>query len=192
MKTLVQTHEQWLYFQRIETFRTGSASSITQDYFCLQSLYLGRIIFWCGVPLPWKMILVRSRGAMTVLATAPAKAPHSRESRAVNLGLKSCLDKQTRVLYSRGHFVPLHWYNLITNQQWSIFSHFENNKISSLTLLLQIHDLQTYNTRIFHVYLQKHSFVYLSGNLLQLDPQNPSRGFLKTELLWKKNKKHTR
>lgn len=46
--------------------------------------------------MPWKMIFVRSRGAMTVLATAPAKAPHSRDSRAVEMGLKSCLDTTTR------------------------------------------------------------------------------------------------
>lgn len=47
------------------------------------------------------MILVRSRGAMTVLATAPAKAPHSRDSSALDLGLKSCLDTKTRLISAR-------------------------------------------------------------------------------------------
>lgn len=35
---------------------------------------------------------------MTVLATAPAKAPHSRDSSALDLGLKSCLDTKTRLM----------------------------------------------------------------------------------------------
>lgn len=35
---------------------------------------------------------------MTVLATAPANAPHSRDSSALDLGLKSCLDKKTHLI----------------------------------------------------------------------------------------------
>lgn len=64
-------------------------------HLCAQSM-LGKNTFPESLFLPWKMILVRSRGAITVLATAPANAPHRSESRAVHLGLRSCLDTQTR------------------------------------------------------------------------------------------------
>lgn len=40
-----------------------------------------------GVPLPWKMILVRSRGATAVLARAPASAPDNRELRTCRWSL---------------------------------------------------------------------------------------------------------
>lgn len=50
--------------------------------------------------LPWKMILVLSNGATTVLATAPAKAPEKSELRTEGVCFRPCTEKEEEHLTS--------------------------------------------------------------------------------------------